>query len=98
MAKANPSGTRTRRAIADQLTMTLPQQLPRRGNHLPGADFKQAAVGPEYVLVAGVAGRTAQHDGAGAERAVARGIGRPEDSDYRNFEGRCQVHGAGIAA
>ena len=35
---------------------------------------------------------------AGAERAVARGIGRPEDCDHRNSQGRRQVHGAGIAA
>src|ERR1700730_1563505 len=98
MAKAKPSGTRTRRAMADQLAMTLPQQLPGGSNYLPRADFKQAIIGPKYMAVISGAGGAAQHDTASTERTVARRISRPEDPDHWNPKRRRKMHGAGIAA
>src|SRR5450755_517704 len=84
--------------MAGQLAMALLQQLPCGSHHPPGADFEQSIIRRERVAVAGVAHRTAEHDAAGLEGAVARRIGRSEDPDDGNSEGRRQMHGAGIAA
>src|SRR5579862_8880138 len=97
MAKTKPSGTRTRRAIADQLAMGLLAQLSPSGNHLSGTDFKQALIRTTHMAVAGIAGSTAQHDTARAERTVTRWIGGSEDRDHGNAQGRREMHGAGVA-
>src|SRR5437660_10395465 len=98
MAKPNPSGTRTRRAMADQLAMALPQQLTRRSHDLTEADFQQPVIGRGTMSVAGGAGWRAQHDIASAKRSIALGIRGSEDPHYWNAQGGRQMHGTGVTS
>ena len=87
-----------RRAVADQLAMTLSQQLPGSTNHLCRTDFKQALIRTMHMAVAGIAGGTAQDGTARTERTVTQWIGWSEDRDYWNPEGCREMHGAGVVA
>ena len=80
MAKTKPSGTRMRRAIADQLATTHLEQLPGGGYDLCDADFKQTLIGLGNVPVTGGAGGIPQHHAGRAKRAIARRIRGTERS------------------
>src|SRR6266852_7862538 len=97
MAKAKPSGTRMRRAIAAQLAMTAPQQLPSSGNDLLRADFQQTLVRLRAASVRRGTGRTAQNDAAGSERTIARRIRGAKNPHHRNAQSGGQVHRSSVA-
>src|SRR4029077_8314944 len=97
-AKANPSGTRKRRAIAAQLATATPDQLPGRGNDLIGSNFQQAFIRSRPAGVGGKARRTAQHNAGSTEWAVACRVGGAVDSYYWNADSGGQVQRASITA
>src|SRR3989442_7506499 len=98
MAKAKPSGTRMRRAIAAQLAMAAPQQLLSSGNNLLRADFQQTLVRLRAADVRRGTGRTAQNDAACSERTIARRICGGKNPHHPNAQsgGPEQLFNVGI--
>src|SRR5690348_641975 len=97
-AKTNPSGTRMRRAIFCQLGMVALQQLAGGGQNFIRRDLKQSRVWLAGVRKRSAAGRITQNNGFLAVRAIARGIGRSEDRDYRNAQCRGEMQRTSVTA
>src|SRR5581483_9381110 len=98
MAKANPRGTRMRRAVLDQLGTDLLEYVESGGNHVVGSDLEHSNIRPTLARMGCRTSWIAQHDAARVKRTIASGSGGPEDRHDRNAQGRGQVERAGIAA
>src|SRR5581483_10159483 len=100
-ANANPSGTRTRLAMPDQLRTRASvsgEQLLGGRNDVGGSDREQAGVAAVTVRVGSHALAAAQNNAARSVRAVARGIGGTKNRHHGNTQRCRQVHRAGVAA
>src|SRR5215467_13906863 len=81
-AVANPSGTRTRRAILLQLGTRVLQQASSGGDNFLSSDLKKAGIGRAHVRKRGAARRIAQYSIASCVGTVAGGIGGAEDRNH----------------